>query len=230
MKRVAVTRAEPEASATAARVAAMGAAPVPAPLLRIETRALDARIDGVQALLFTSANGVRAWAGQSPARDLRALCVGAATATAAREAGFADVTAADGDSRALAQLALQTLSAQAGRVLHISGAHVASDMAETLRQAGFEAERRVAYEAVAAQDLPPALANPCDIVLFHSARAAETFIALGAPHANQSIAACLSPAVAQAASDVTWKSLIVAPRPREQALLQAALSPSGAIA
>ena len=221
--RVAVTRAQPEADATAARLRAMGAEPVLAPLLRIEHRPFDTNLTGVQALLFSSGNGVRAYACASETRDIIALGVGDVTAAAAHHAGFADVRSADGDVTALATLAQAALSPNGGKLVHISGAHAAGDLAGALKGAGFEAERRVAYEAQAVTDLPPALAAAIDIVLFHSARAAETYITLGAPHARQRIAACLSPAIAEIAARVNWARLIVASRPREEALLEAAL-------
>ena len=54
-------------------------------------------LTGVQALLFTSANGVRAFAGLSDWRDLPVFTVGDASAAAARQAGFARVEGAGGE-------------------------------------------------------------------------------------------------------------------------------------
>lgn len=219
--RVAVTRALPEAEATAAHLRAIGAEPVLAPLLTIEPRAFDAGLDGVQALLFTSSNGVRAFAAASGERGVRTLAVGDATAEAARAASFADVGSAGGDVAALAAMAKATLDPGAGKLVHISGAHVAGDLAGALEAAGFIVERRIAYEARAATALPGAFAGPLDAVLFHSARAAETFARLGAPGAEKLTAACISAAVAKAARKVAWQRVVVAPAPREDALLRA---------
>lgn len=232
--RVAVTRAEPEAAATAARVRAMGAEPVMAPLLSIGPVRFDTGLAGVQALLFTSSNGVRAFAAATTARAARVLAVGDATAEAARAAGFADVRSAGGDVKALAALARETLSPDGGALLHISGAHAAGDIVGELKRAGFVAERRVAYEAHAAATLPETLKQPVDVVLFHSGRAAEAFVALGAPNSAAMAAACISQAAADVAAQAKWARLIVAPRPRDPDLLMAALSagdtPAGASA
>jgi uroporphyrinogen-III synthase len=219
--RVAVTRALPEAEATAARLRGRGFEPVLAPLLVIEHRAFDANVEGVQALLFTSANGVRAFAAATDTRAPRVLCVGDATAAAALAAGFSDVCSADGDVGALAALAQAKLDPMCGRLLHVSGTHVAGDLQGALDAAGFVNERRVVYEARAVTSLPPAFEHSPEIVLFHSARAAETFVRLGSPHAETMIAACLSQAVAVSAAPAHWKALIVAPAPREDALLDA---------
>jgi uroporphyrinogen-III synthase len=212
----------------------MGALPVLTPLLRISPVAFDADVGGAQALLFTSGNGVQAFAFANPkARKLTVITVGDATADMARNNGFAGVISAEGDIEALIEKATWALKPAVGKVIHFSGAHVAGDLVGALRAAGFDAESRIAYVAVAADSWPAAFGEPLDIVLFHSARAAETFVALGAPNAAKLTAACMSEAVAQAASKAHWARIIVSPAPREDALLRAALapdSPSGASA
>lgn len=234
MLRVAITRAAPEADHTAERVRALGAEPVLAPLLEIAPRDFDIDLGGTQALLFTSINGVRAFAAASGRRDVRVLTVGNASAAQARAAGFDDVRSADGDAAALAHLAQAELDPGAGGLVHVAGAHIANDMAQTLRSAGFRIERRVAYEARAANALPAAFGEPLDIVLFHSPRAAGTFVRLGAPGAERLVAACLSPAVGDAARAVRWGKVVIAPAPREDVLLRTALAgknaPGGATA
>lgn len=221
--RVAITRALPDAERTAERVRERGAIAVLAPLLRIEPCAHDIDLRGAQAVLFTSANGVRAFAGASSHTSLPVIAVGGATAQAAREAGFANVRSSDGDGSALFALARATLDPAAGKLVHISGRHVAGDLAGAFRSAGFIYERRIAYTAEAVAAPPRAFAEKLDLVLFHSRRAAAIFLALGAPGAAGMAAACLSEAIAAKARAAPWRRMIVAPAPHEDALLQAAL-------
>ena len=223
--RVAITRAQADAERTAERVRALGAEAISAPLITIIPCGYDTNVEDAQALLFTSANGVRAF---PDARRLHAkpvLTVGDATAEAARAAGFSDVRSADGDVGALAALAKAKLHPSGGKLVHIGGDHIAGDLPGKLRAAGFTVERRVAYAARAALVAPRELLGPLDIVLFHSARAAETFVQLGAPNADQLTAACISEAVAQAAGKARWARIIVSPAPRDDALIRAALAP-----
>lgn len=223
--RVAITRADADAEHTAERIRALGAEPILAPLLSIIPCAYDTNVADAQALLFTSANGVRAF---PDARRLQAkpvLTVGDATAEAARKAGFTDIRSADGDVSALAALARATLRPGAGKLVHIGGEHLAGDLAGELRAAGFAVERRIAYAARAVLTLPPQLLQPLDIILFHSTRGAETFVALGAPNAHKLTAVCMSQAVANAAAKAKWARIIVSRAPREDALLHAALTP-----
>lgn len=221
--RVAVTRAAPDADATAARLRALGAEPIVAPLLTIVPCGYDTNVEDAQALIFTSAAGVRAFPDARNQRARIVLAVGDATAAAARDAGFIDVRSAEGDVAKLAALAKATLDPSGGKLIHIGGEHVAGDLSAELIQAGFTIERRTAYAAVAVAALPAALHDPLDVVLFHSARAAETMHRLGAPQAEARTAACLSEAVAKAAAQSPWKRIVVAPAPREEALLRAAL-------
>lgn len=223
MLRVAITRAEPEASRTAARVRARGAEAIVAPLIAIVPCGYDTNTEGAQAIIFTSTNGVRAFPDARGARDRLVLTVGDATAEAAREAGFNDVRSADGDVNALVALAKRELDPARGKLIHIAGDHVAGDLGGELRAAGFSVERRLAYASVEAAPLPPALNGPLDIVLFHSPRAAQRFIELGAPNAANLVAGCMSAAIAEAAGKVSWRRIITAPRPREDDLLAATL-------
>lgn len=223
MLRVAITRAQPEADRTAARVRARGAEAIVAPLLTIVPCGYDTNTSGAQAIIFTSTNGVRAFPDARGARERLVLAVGDATASAAREAGFLDVRSADGDANALVELAKRELDPVKGKLVHISGDHVGGDVSGKLRAAGFTVDWRLAYASIAAMALPEALQQPLDVVLFHSTRAVETFAALGAPNAEKLTAGCLSDSVAQAAGKTCWKRIITAPHPREDDLLTATL-------
>jgi uroporphyrinogen-III synthase len=225
-KRVAITRALPEAERSAEKARALGAEAVVAPLLETKDRAFDADITGIQALLFTSANGVRASARKIADRTLPALTVGDATARAARDAGFSDVRSAGGDVAALSALANTSLSPKSGTLLYLSGADVAADLVGWLIAAGFSATRRIVYEARVVPALPSAYTESFDIIAFHSARAARAFAAFGAPNAARMSAACISDAVATAAgAKVKWARVIVASAPQDDALWRAALHP-----
>lgn len=121
------------------------------PLTRIVPTADAVEVpQGTGGLLFTSANGVRAFAALEAQRDLPALCVGGATAEAARRAGFGDVRPAGGDARALADLARRSgISA----FLHPRGRDTADDLAGWLRESGRQVREAVLYQA--AEDGPP---------------------------------------------------------------------------
>jgi uroporphyrinogen-III synthase len=230
--RVLVTRPEDDAEPLVAALAARGIGSVVAPLLAIVPRT-DAVLDleGVQAVLITSANGARALARLTARRDPRLLAVGAASAEAARRAGFAAVMSAEGDVAALAHLADRVLDPHAGDLLHVAAGVVAGDLAGALRRSGFAVRRCVAYDAVPADALPEAARaalslRTIEAVLLFSPRTAKSFVTLVraaglTPALGTVDAVCLSGAVAAEARAVPWRAVRVAARPETDALLDA---------
>ena len=109
--RVLVTRPRDDAEDTAAKLIARGHEPVIAPLIEIKLLPGDEiALDDVQAVLITSANGVRALAKRTKRRDVKVFTVGEQSAEVARALGFADIVPGRGGAHALAQLAMTTLS------------------------------------------------------------------------------------------------------------------------
>ena len=207
--RVLLTRPEAQSRALAESLAARGIDCLVDPLLDVAPMpgaVLD--LEGVQAVLATSANGVRALADATPRRDVRVLAVGPATADACRDAGFLGVEAAGGDVAALAALAGERLDPARGRLVHVAGTAVAGDLSGDLKARGFTVERVVLYEARTAEALSPATAaalryGKLDGVLLFSPRTAATFARLVgaaglAATCSRLTAFCLSPAVAEA--------------------------------
>ena len=90
--KVLITRPREASERLARRIAALGYEPVIAPMLKIVPQTSSVPLPpGTGTLLFTSANGVRAFARRQPERSAPVFAVGAATADAARAAGFGDV-------------------------------------------------------------------------------------------------------------------------------------------
>ncbi len=232
MTRALVTRPADDAEPLAEALRARDIVPLIDPMLRIEAIAeAPVALDGVQAVLFTSTNGVRAFARAETRRDLPAYAVGDSTASAARQAGFADVKSAAGDSAALARLVIDECDPDKGALLHARGADVAGDLADTLEAAEFELRTAELYRAVPADALGDetrrALAEgTLDIALFYSPRTAQIFAGLVrdaqlGDALSPVTAICLSPAVADALAGLDWKSVAVADRPTQGALLAA---------
>lgn len=186
-------------------------------------------LSGGQAILFTSANGVRAFVAGSKERAIPVFAVGDATAAAARAAGFATVVSAGGDVGDLAQLVRARLNPESGPLVHVAGSQVAGDLASILTQQGFTVRRAVMYEARPATTLSKTVAaalrnNTIDMVLFFSPRTAATFVTLmrkgELDSACRNMAAfCLSPAVAKTAQELSWREVRCAARPELRALI-----------
>jgi uroporphyrinogen-III synthase len=222
-QRIWITRTQPGAAATAERVRAMGHDALVAPLLAVR-RVEDAEIElrGVGALAFTSANGVRAFADLSGERELRVFAVGAATAQAARAAGFRTVLSADGDVEALAEgIAARRLQLR-GAVLHPGAAEPAGDLVDALKKHGVEARRAVLYETGPVQfcEIETERLLRADAVLLHSPRAAKVLAAMLKEHPAPNLRALgLSRAVIKPLARTPLAVKAFPPFPLEAALL-----------
>ncbi|HSE78081.1 MAG TPA: uroporphyrinogen-III synthase [Alphaproteobacteria bacterium] len=230
--RVLVTRPRADAEALAAKLASLGHDAVLAPVFDIVLApSPELPLDGAQALLFTSANGVRAFVHASDRRDLPVLAVGAATAATAGELGFASIESADGDVGDLARLAAKRLKPGDGHLLHVAGSEVAGDLAGALAASGFEVRRAALYRAepraaLSGECLSALRERTIDAALFFSPRTASAFVRLaregGVENTLANVAAIgLSPAVVAALGDSTWAVRLAAARPDEAALLDA---------
>ena len=232
--KVLITRAEQEAERLAQLLATRGFDSVIEPMMAIRFLPQSAQIlapflTGAQAVLFTSANGARAFAAATPRRDFRVLAVGEATAEAARLAGFAQVSSAGGNVEDLAALVIASLKTSDGALIHAAGSVTAGDLAGLIGAAGFSLRRVVLYEAVPAARLGDAaqtalVRGEIDAALFFSPRTAATFVRLAAalrPALVRVTALALSKVVAEALQSLPWRRVVIAALPTEVALLEA---------
>jgi len=209
------------AAALRARFGA-GLAVVIAPVLRIVPRGPLPVLAVTDTLIFTSENGVAAYAALGGAPGRQAFCVGPRTAEAAAAAGLAPETG-PGDAAALARAV--AAAAPGGRVWHLHGVHVTGDLAGDLRARGLDAEGAAIYDQIAT-GLPGAarwlLADraPVAVPVF-SARTAQLLAPeLAAARAPLRLAA-MSPAVAEALPRPSGAAIEVAARPDAEAMVAA---------
>lgn len=234
--RLIVTRPLEDARPLGCRLEAAGHEVILAPLLSIRpVSGLAIPERAYQAVLITSANGVRALNGHPAFARLKratAFVVGPASAAAAAGAGFARVEQADGDVAALVRTAIASLHPGDGPLLHVSGAVTAGNLASDLEASGFEVDRVVAYEARPVGELPEPCAaaleaGTADGVLLYSPRTARIWVALVtgadlAPAATRLVHYCLSDNVADMVRNQlgTAVAVKVAARPDEAALIE----------
>lgn len=196
---------------------ALGYEPVVAPLLAIRPIPQpEPAMDGIAALAFTSANGVVAFAALTDRRAIPVYAVGASTADAARQAGFADVQSADGAVADLARLLDE--AAIDGVVLAPGAREPAADLPTFARRVTVRA--LPVYEAVATGANAPA---QVDVVLLQSPRAGRALAALWPTLATMPVVVAQSAAIAQPLRALTTAR--VAAHPTETALLEALGNP-----
>ena len=203
-----VTRPEPEAADSAARLEALGIEAVTLPLLdraTLHTSLPDAK--GFAALALTSVNALRALEERGVIdryKGLKVFAVGDRTAQGAREYGFGDVSSAGG-------------------TMH--------NLVEAIVSAGLAGP--VFYEMRALTVLPAEVIADLELgrftaALFYSARSAETFASLThslSRSARERLSVlCLSEQVAAPLIGAHFVRMGLADHPSEEAMMALALS------
>lgn len=228
--RLLITRPRDDADSFAAVLRQRGHDPVIAPLLELRfIPGGEIALGGIQAVLASSANGVRAFAARSPSRHLPLYAVGPQTAETARAAGFTTVINAEGDAAALVEKVAETADPANGRLLHAAGAETAGRIRQGLEARGFSVAVQVLYEAAPVPLLPSAAGealrgNVLDGVLMFSPRTARSFASLVANaglsvHCERLNAFCISAATASALAPLRFTRIAVAGNPNQAAML-----------
>ena len=230
--RVLVTRPSEDALALTVELERRGHQVVQMPLLDIHyLPGVAVPLDGVQAVLLSSANGARALAQATAARDKPVFTVGDATAQVAGALGFSSVSSAGGDVADLADLAARDLDPAAGPLVHVGARQRAGDLGGALDARGFTVNRIELYEAAVAQAIDPVVEveladGRIDAVLFFSPRTAHTFVSLiRQARLEKACAAldaiCLSNAIAKEIDAIPWRRVTVAAHTDQSSLLTA---------
>lgn len=227
--RVLVTRPRFDAARTAEALGRLGCRTLIDSVIEIEPVAAAIAPARYDAIVFTSANGVRASQQLADFKQLPVFAVGTRTAEVARECGFENVGVAAGEVNALGELIVSELPAGA-RVLHLAGEDRAGDLPGRLLRAGIRTETAVIYRASPVRALQPETiaafrAGQIDAVLHYSERSAAAFVRLAhAAGLDEDIRKtrhiCLSAAVA-APLQLIGLRVDVAAAPDEPALFAA---------
>lgn len=184
--RLLVTRPEPDASATAARLRARGHQAIVAPLLEITFNSPPSDLVKPSALVVTSANGMRALA-RWPMADWGGITLYGLASAAGITTVFPGITVAVtvGDGRGLAEKISAEVPVGRGQLLYVAGRDRAGDLEALLAAARYHVRVVEAYRADPVREFPRAArvalsAGDVDGVLLTSRRSAETYLRLAA--------------------------------------------------
>ncbi|MBN2760556.1 MAG: uroporphyrinogen-III synthase [Rhodobacteraceae bacterium] len=208
-----------------AKAAAWAGAVVISPLIEVALRPFDLPLPG-EGVIFTSQHGVRALAALTGRRDWPVWCVGPGTFAAAQALGFTQVHQGAGTADAL--IAELCAAPPDYPLVHIRGAHVVTDLAGRLSDAGLRARCVIGYDQMecplnaAARDCL-LRSGPVVLPVFspRSARLlAQAWAELTAPCAELH-ALAISEAAANGVGALPLASIWVAPTPDFAGMVQA---------
>ena len=221
-----VTRPQPEAETTADFLQAKGYEVLVDSMLIVEQVICPVLVESPQAVLFTSANGIRF--GEQICDT--ALTVGSATAAAVRLKGYKRVLNAQGNVDDLFELCVSSLKPTDGPLVHFTGEPNSGNLVERLKEKGFQAEESIVYRALANHSLSDAtqrnlLNGNIRSALFFSPRTATVFMHnLERYDLMQSLsrvtACCISETVADQLRGGPWAEIRIAVRPNQDSVLE----------
>lgn len=226
MKKILVTRPRDRADTTLRRLSGMGLDVIQSPTSYIDGTEFELPSDAA-AYIVSSVNGVKYGLSAVPDKGLPVFAVGQTTAEAAFALGFQMIFTADGTGDALIDLIPKHFYPDDGKIVHLSGAEIATDFQAGLLAHGFQAGRQVVYDAhplmLSTEALGAISAGEISNVLFYSALAVTIFeqdmYHRGLGDKLHSITAvALSDRVADAIQ-LNWADIKVAEKPTEDSLL-----------
>jgi uroporphyrinogen-III synthase len=116
------------------------------PLLVVEKVNYDSvNFPSFGGIIFTSANAIKFLDLKSIDKKILCFCVGEATEKTARNNGFQNVIAAEGNVENLKELILQNFDKKDGSLIYISGETVSTDLDQQLLKVGYNVKRIVNY-------------------------------------------------------------------------------------
>lgn len=219
--RVVITRAENEALRMAQSVDGIGCTPLVASMMDIELSDNPIDLTGFQGVIVTSGNAVRALEKGNEDRDVPVYCVGPQSRKLAESLGFKNVSNSFGGAKNLPIFLHRETSPQKGPLLFLHGGNLSGNPIQDVQRAGFRVQGRKVYGTAPIKTLPDDVRAefekdvPPEIVTFMSIRTFKLFRDVMQnegllPKLRDSMAVCISPAVADFAREIRWKKVFTA--------------------
>jgi uroporphyrinogen-III synthase len=152
------------------------------PLLMVEKVNYDSvNFPSFGGIIFTSANAIKFLDLKSIDKKILCFCVGEATEKTARNNGFQNVIAAEGNVENLKELILQNFDKKDGSLIYISGETVSTDLDQQLLKVGFNVKRIVNYRTLHNKNFNEEFVKELkqkmpDIVYVYSQNSAASFL------------------------------------------------------
>ena len=225
-----LTRPKDDALVLGRELRRMGYASILSPMLEVTfVNGPKIRMDKYDAILSTSANGVRALARRTENRIIPIFAVGHSTAAAASNLKFRKVLSADGDVTSLAKKVLSFYPSPS-KFIHVAGTALAGDLSGELKKFGHCVDRAIVYKTHVCSSLTDEAVSSLERqvikgVIIYSPKTAEAFCSAiskcpGLDYLRNVHLIALSDAVHRSAV-APWSSVCVARKPNKKAVFEA---------
>lgn len=228
--KILITRPQEAADRFSKELHGQGFEVLSAPMLVIRALEFDAPdLSPYQALIFTSANGVRSFCERVNGRDFAVYVVGKQTQEEAQDKGFQEIYTANGGTEELVAMIANEAPDQGRPFLHVRGVDIAKPLDELLEAEGFNVQNLIVYEADAVAEISPNIVSAIknseiEGVMFFSKRTAENFVQLARKNhlldALKSIKAlCISAVVLECVQSLQWSETYASDQPDRAGML-----------
>ena len=182
-----------------------------------------------KGIIFTSSNAIKFLDTKLLDKNIKCFCVGNATEFLAKEKGFQNIFAAEGNVNNLKEIILQNFKSSEGKLLYISGETIAFDLDKFLISEGLKVERVINYSSFPIEKFNEILIddlknNVPDIVYIYSQNSAISFKNLIKNynlqnHWMNTNLMCISEKTSSVLNDIKWKKIFLFNPGEEEYLL-----------
>ena len=200
------------------------------PLLIVEKVNYDlVNFSSFGGIIFTSANAIKFLDLKSIDKKILCFCVGEATEKIARNNGFQNVIAAEGNVENLKELILQNFDKKDGSLIYISGETVSTDLDQQLLKVGYNVKRIVNYRTLHNKNFNEKFVTELkqkmpDIVYVYSQNSAASFLNYIKLHQLESLwmntnLMCIGEKTSSILNEIKWKKIFLFNPGEEEFLL-----------
>ena len=200
------------------------------PLLNIEKINYDKiNFSEFGGIIFTSANAVKYLDLKSIDKKIKCFCVGNVTEKKARDLGFQNTVAAEGNVSNLKELILRTYDTKNKKLIYVSGETVSVDLDHQMALEGFVVKRIINYRAKYNQKFDDEFViklkqNMPDIVYVYSQNSGSSFLNFIKIHQLESLwmdtnLMCIGEKTSSILNEIKWKKIFLFNPGEEEFLL-----------
>ena len=200
------------------------------PLLNIEKINYDeSNFSECGGIIFTSANAVKYLNLKNIDKNVKCFCVGNITEKKARDSGFQNTVAAEGNVSNLKELILRTYETKNKKLIYVSGETVSVDLDRQLALEGFIVKRVINYRANYNQKFDEQFIiklkeNIPDIVYVYSQNSASSFLNFIKIYQTETLwmntnLMCIGEKTSSILNEIKWKKIFLFNPGEEEFLL-----------
>ena len=200
------------------------------PLLKIEKVEYElinsSNYDGI---VFTSANAVKFLNTEKLDKNIKCFCVGNATEKKARDVGFQNTIAAEGNVSNLKELIIQSYESKNKELLYVSGEIISVNLDKQLLSEGFKVKRIINYKVNNNQNFDDKFVNELklkipDMAYIYSQNSALSFLNFIKINQTENLwintnLMCIGEKTSSILNEIKWKKIFLFNPGEEEFLL-----------